>query len=123
MYRDGIQVQDAHGNILGSSQLAGSQAIQQVAISRIVTSAPALFIPGLIMAQLESTKLLKAYPRLSMPLNLLTVTGSLLVALPCAIALFPQIAQVDAKTLEPRFWGLKDSLGNPIDKIYFNRGL
>ena len=37
---------DEHGKVLGKSKAAGQTAVQQVAISRVVSAAPALFIPG-----------------------------------------------------------------------------
>ncbi|KAI8903337.1 Tricarboxylate/iron carrier [Gorgonomyces haynaldii] len=119
---DGIQVQDQYGQTIGASKIAGQSAISQVAISRIVTAAPALFVPGLILSRLENG-FLKRHPRLTMPLNLLTVTGSLLVALPCAIALFPQKASMKVEKLEPEFQKMRDSKGNPLQSVYFNRGL
>jgi hypothetical protein len=114
---DGIQVFDDNGKVLGKSQIAGSTAIQQVALSRIVTAAPALFIPGLIMSQLEKTSFLKRNPRAALPLNLLTVTASLMVALPCATAIAPQTASLDVKDAEKEFQN------KGISRIYFNRGL
>ncbi|KAI8924186.1 Tricarboxylate/iron carrier [Entophlyctis helioformis] len=124
--QDGIQVQDSpspSGVVLGSSQIAGQSAVASVAVSRIVTAAPALFIPGLIMAQLERTAWLQKRRWLTMPLNLATVAGSLLVALPCAIAIAPQMASIEVSKLEPRFRGLVDKDGRPVERVYFNRGL
>ena len=66
------------------------------------------------MSRLEQTRLLKSYPRLSLPMNLLTVTGSLLVALPFSIALFPQMVSRKATDLESRFHHLKDEQGQPL---------
>ncbi|TPX74983.1 hypothetical protein CcCBS67573_g03756 [Chytriomyces confervae] len=118
---DGIAVSNADGEVVGKSQSAGYTAISQVAISRVATSFPAVFLPGLIMGQLERTKFLKSNPRLHMPLNLLTICGSLMAALPCAIALFPQIAEVDVNQLEPRFRNLTANNGDRIKTLYFNR--
>ncbi|KAJ3370885.1 Sideroflexin-1 [Kappamyces sp. JEL0680] len=120
---EGIKVQDEDGRVLGTSKTAGGHAISQVAISRIVTAAPALFVPGLIMSQLERTRLLRSRPWLGIPFNLLTVSGSLLVALPFAIALFPQMASLDVSRVEPEFAGLKRANGLPVQRVFFNRGL
>ncbi|KAI9203505.1 Tricarboxylate/iron carrier [Polychytrium aggregatum] len=120
---DGIDIQDEHGNNLGKSTAAGAKAITQVAVSRVATSFPVVFIPGMIMSQLERTRWLRANPRLVMPVNLLTITGSLMAALPCAIALFPQTASMPVSQLEPKFHDLRDANGNPIKTVYFNRGL
>ena len=67
------------------------------------------------MSQLEKTNFLKNNRKLIIPLNLLTVTASIMVALPCAIALFPQKASLNASELEPEFKQHK--------KVFFNRGL
>ena len=108
---------------MGKSTTAGYVAISQVAISRIATAFPAVFLPGLLMSQLEKTSFLKSYPRLTMPLNLFTISASLMGALPCAIALFPQTASIAAVKLEPQFRNLKDENGDHIQTLYFNRGL
>jgi hypothetical protein len=51
------------------------------------------------------------------------VACSLWVGLPAAIGLFPQDVEMDVRRLEPRFHNLKDEKGNPITKVYFNKGL
>jgi hypothetical protein len=46
-----------------------------------------------------------------------------MTALPAAIAVFPQIGQLETSKIEKEFHGLKDKQGNPIEKVYFNKGL
>ena len=121
--RDGISVTDADGNVVGKSALAGSKAITQVAISRVATAFPAVFLPGIIMTQLERTVFMKNNPRMAIPINLMTISFSLLGALPCAIALYPQVAEVPVAELEAKFHGLRDKNGVLISTLYFNRGL
>ncbi|KAJ3331492.1 Sideroflexin-5 [Blyttiomyces sp. JEL0837] len=120
---DGISVTNADGEVVGKSTIAGWSAISQVAVSRVATAFPAVFLPGLIMTQLERTTFMKQNPRLAMPVNLLTICGSLMAALPCAIALYPQTAAISVDRLEPKFQSLKDKNGQPIRTLYFNRGL
>jgi hypothetical protein len=43
---------------------------RKVAISRVLTNAPVLVIPPLLMGQLQKTEFLKARPGLTMPVNL-----------------------------------------------------
>jgi hypothetical protein len=107
---------------LGNSQKAGFSAISQVAISRVVTAAPCVFVPGILMSHLEKG-FLKRNPRLSIPTNLAIITASLLAALPAAIAIFPQKASMSVDNLEPRFQNLMDKNQNKISRVYFNRGL
>ncbi|KAJ3066910.1 hypothetical protein HDU98_009838 [Podochytrium sp. JEL0797] len=120
---DGISVFNKDGDVVGKSQSAGWSAISQVAVSRVATAFPAVFLPSVIMSQVEKTKFWKSNPRLHAPLNLLTICGSLMAALPCAIALFPQIAEVSVEKLEPRFNQLRGADGERIKTLYFNRGL
>ncbi|KAF9164271.1 hypothetical protein BGX21_000039 [Mortierella sp. AD011] len=120
---EGIDVYDHEGNSVGKSQKAGMSAITQVAISRILTNFPVLTIPPLILSQWERTTWSQQYPRALIPLNLAVITLCLMTALPLAIAAFPQYANVDVKKLEERFWHLKDSKGEPIKTLTYNKGL
>ncbi|KAI8906659.1 hypothetical protein PhCBS80983_g06292 [Powellomyces hirtus] len=120
---DGIDVMDQDGTTIGKSTVAGRHAIGQVAISRVATSFPIVFIPSLIMARVDKTRFIARNPRLRAPLNLLTITGSLLAALPCAVALFPQQASLKVEKLEDKFKGLKTKNGEPVERVWFNRGL
>ncbi|KAJ3175195.1 hypothetical protein HDU87_006430 [Geranomyces variabilis] len=120
---DGIDVLDADGNTVGKSTTAGRHAIAQVAISRVATSFPIMVIPSLVMARLDRSAWMKANMRWRTPINLFTITGSLLVALPCAVALFPQRASLPISKVEPKFALLRTKDGRPLEKVYFNRGL
>jgi len=121
--KEGIDVQDEAGHTLGKSQAAGWTAVKQVSISRVATSFPAVFVPGMVMNQIEKTSLFKKWPKLKMPINLATISLSLLIGLPAAVAIFPQQAVLPVEKLEPRFQRMVDSNGNPIRHVYFNRGL
>ncbi|KAJ3299067.1 hypothetical protein HDU79_000026 [Rhizoclosmatium sp. JEL0117] len=121
--QEGISVFNKDGETVGKSQNAAWSGISQVAVSRVATAFPAVFLPSVIMSQLEKTKFLKANPRLHAPLNLLTICGSLMAALPCAVALYPQIAEVPVEKLEPQFRQLRGNDGERIKTLYFNRGL
>ncbi|CAI2183982.1 13543_t:CDS:2 [Funneliformis geosporum] len=121
--RDGIDVYDNEGMNLGKSKKAGASAVGQVAISRVLTLAPVLTVPPLVLSQLEKTNLLKKNPRLSLPFNFGIIAVTLLTALPLAIAAFPQNAVIDPMKLEQQFWNLKDKNGDIIRQIFYNKGL
>ncbi|KAI9469969.1 MAG: Tricarboxylate/iron carrier [Benjaminiella poitrasii] len=121
--REGIDVFTETGERVGKSKQAGLAAVSQVAISRILTNAPVLIIPPLLLARLEKTQFIRNRPRWIMPLNFGLITLSLMTALPAAIAVFPQLGELKTETMEKEFRGLKDTDGNPIDKLYFNKGL
>jgi len=50
------------------------------------------------------------------------IGGSLMTALPCAIAIFPQVASISVDRLEDQFKKM-NSDGSPITEVYYNRGL
>ncbi|KAJ3121807.1 hypothetical protein HK098_003348 [Nowakowskiella sp. JEL0407] len=118
---DGIDVYNRKGELLGKSTAAGSAAVSQVAVSRVATAFPAVFLPGIVMSQLEKMTWIKRNPSAGIALNLLTITASLMAALPCAVAIFPQEATLKVSSLEPKLAKQLKEKGE--DVVYFNRGL
>ncbi len=53
--------------------------------------------------------------------NLITISASLLCALPCAVALYPQKASMPISKVEEEIAAKAKRLG--ADTVYFNRGL
>ena len=51
--KDGIDVEDDNGNVIGVSRIAAKQAVWETALSRVFLPAPILIFPPLIMAALE----------------------------------------------------------------------
>ncbi|KAI8889292.1 Tricarboxylate/iron carrier [Backusella circina FSU 941] len=121
--RDGIDVFTEQGESVGKSKQAGLSAVSQVAISRVLTNAPVLIIPPVILGRLQKTEFIKARPGLVAPINFGLIALSLMTALPAAIAVFPQIGELETSKIEKEFQGLTDKEGNPIEKVYFNKGL
>ena len=144
---EGIQVRDEDGTVVGKSKVAGWNAISQVAVSRIATAFPCLTIPPLVLSQLEKTRLFAARPSLLIPANfgipfgverfyfitafllvcalayVVLITISLMTALPCAIALFPQHGKLAVSGMEPEFQHLQRSNGKPVEVLTYNKGL
>ena len=92
-------------------------------MTRIVLPAPVLLLPPLLMRAFESFSFVRARPALRGPAQIVSVTASLLVALPLAIGVFPQDSEVDVKELEPEFHNLRDANNAPIRSLIFNKGL
>ena len=119
--REGIAVQTESGVNVGRSKKAGFEAISQVAVSRVATAFPVVFLPGLIINQIEKIPwMAKSRPRM-FAANLVTISASLLCALPCAVALYPQVATMKVDRLEDDVKAKAKELG--VDTVYFNRGL
>jgi len=120
---EGITVTDEEGNPLGDSAMAGKQALISTAISRIALPLPVLALPPIVVAGFKSANIWPKNPRVAFVANLAVTTAALSLALPGAIALFPQRMEVPATDLEPKFHNLTDHDGNKINTIYFNKGL
>ncbi len=73
----GIGVKDADGNDRGISKAAGTLALKQVALTRVILPAPVLLLPPLLMRIFESFSFVKSRPALRPPLQLFTITGPL----------------------------------------------
>ncbi|XP_078717704.1 sideroflexin-5 isoform X2 [Lampetra fluviatilis] len=116
--QEGVDVVDEHGRVVGTSRTAAKHALAETAVTRIVLPMPILVLPPLIMAMLERTALLRARPRLALPLQTLVCTATFAAALPLAIAIFPQYSQIDVSQLEPEIQA------STTDKILtYNKGL
>lgn len=67
--RDGIDVFTKDGDKIGKSKKAGVSAVSQVAISRVLTNAPVLIIPPLLLGRIQKTEFIKARPHWVTPIN------------------------------------------------------
>jgi len=119
----GINMKTQEGVVVGKSKTAGLSALAMVATSRVVCSIPVLTAVPLTVNALMKTKFFQGKPGRVMALNIGLITLALETALPAAIALFPQNISVAASSLEPQFHHLKDREGNPVTRLYYNRGL
>jgi hypothetical protein len=104
---------------LGKSKKAATIAVGETALSRVLNSSPIMVLPPLILVRLQKQEWLKKNPRLVLPVNLGLILTTSIVALPLALAAFPQRQQIDADSLEPEFHGR----GGAGGKVVFNRGI
>jgi hypothetical protein len=104
-----------------SVHFINNQLVFQVALTRVALPAPVLLLPPLLMRLFQP--LIANRPAMRGPAQILSITASLLFALPLAIGVFPQNSEVDVAELEGEFQNLKDSAGRPIKSLIFNKGL
>jgi len=121
--KEGIDVKDKNGDVVGKSPKAGILACSQVASSRVMTALPCLTFPPIIMGVLEKTKFVRSNPGSITGLNLAVIAVMLSTALPVAVAMYPQQVSISPQKLETKFHNLRDKNGKPITELYFNRGL
>lgn len=79
--------------------------------------------PTAIMAVIEKRAWYTARPKLRIPVNIAVIAASMMVALPCAVGIFPQRASIKTADMDSRFHSLVDSKREKITEVYFNKGL
>ncbi|RUS76439.1 hypothetical protein EGW08_015808 [Elysia chlorotica] len=115
---EGVQVLDNRGNVVGTSQVAAKKALKETAVTRMFLPAPILLIPPMVMSLLEKRRFLIRNPRLHLPINSVVCTMAFWLALPVAIALFPQISEIKREHLEP---AIQSATSESV--LYYNKGL
>lgn len=122
--RKGIDVTDSEGKTWGHSKSAAFNAVGETAASRVINATPIMVIPPLILVKMEKMGLFKGKPkRVEILANIGLIFSTSLIALPFALAIFPQKREIAVEKLEPEFQNLTDSKGNKINTLYFNRGI
>lgn len=122
--KKGITVFDRSGEEVGVSKTAALYAVGETAASRVINATPIMVIPPLILVKLQKTRLLKGKPKaFEILTNIGLIFTTSLVALPFALAVFPQRRVLDVAKLEDKFQGLKDKNGVEIRELEFNRGI
>ena len=115
---NGIDVYDGDGKKLGRSIAAGKVAVFQTVTSRscFLPIFP-LVIPTVVMKAILATGAVAAGGGAAIVLEIITITLSMSVGLPCALALQPLQMSLDVKSLEPEF----QSLG--LTHVYASKGM
>ncbi|KAI1073848.1 Tricarboxylate/iron carrier [Whalleya microplaca] len=104
---------------LGKSRKAATLAVSETALSRALNSSPIMVVPPLILMRLQRTEWLRKNPRYTLPVNLTLILGMSYLALPFALAAFPQRQKISAESLEDEFHGR----GGEGGLVVFNRGI
>ncbi|XP_043400885.1 sideroflexin-5 isoform X10 [Chelonia mydas] len=115
---EGIDVLDSNGNIVGSSRIAAKHALIETALTRVVLPMPILVLPPIIMSILEKTSLLRARPRMVLPVQGFVCLAAFGLALPLAISLFPQMSEIETSRLEPEI-----AMATTSKTVVYNKGL
>lgn len=116
--REGIEVVDDQGNVVGTSVVAARRAVMETAITRFFLPAPILVIPPIVMTWLEKKEFLRRWPRLHLPIQAAVCTLCFGLALPVSIAIFPQTTEIGVDQLEPEF---REKTARKT--LFYNKGL
>lgn len=123
----GVTIEDESGEAVGTSLTAGRHALAQIALTRVVLPIPILLLPPFALDAVRAAPGIgKAMARnrgVALLVELGIIGVFLQLALPFAVAVFPQRGSIAASVLEPQFHHLKDASGKSIDTFYFNKGV
>ncbi|KAF2715798.1 sideroflexin-5 [Pleomassaria siparia CBS 279.74] len=114
-----VETGDLEVKPLGRSKKAATLAVGETALSRVFNATPIMVLPPLILVRLQQTEWLKQRPKMTLPINLGLILTTSVLALPLALAAFPQRQAVSAKSLEPEF----HARGGKDGMVEFNRGI
>lgn len=124
-YLHGVSVNDAATRepIDGVSKIAGRTAIGQVMASRAFVPLPLIALPPFIVGWIMRRPFFAKRPGFELPVTLGVIGVDLLFAAPMGLALYPPECRLPVSTLEPEFHNLRNSNGEPITEVIFNKGL
>ncbi|SCU82510.1 LADA_0C05886g1_1 [Lachancea dasiensis] len=121
--RKGISVYDKNGDEVGKSKKAAFLAVGETALSRVINCTPIMVLPPLLLVRLQKGVLKGKSLGVQTLANLGLILGTSLAALPFALAVFPQYQGIEVTKLEKHLVDQKDQKGEPIEKVWFNRGI
>jgi len=121
--KEGIQVKDKEGNVIGNSKAAAKKALKETAISRAMLPIPCFALPPVVMTLLERLPAFARRPRLHIPVLGVVSVASFGLGLPVAIALFPQFAEISSEKLEPELRARLDEKNEAQRSLIYNKGL
>ncbi len=120
---EGIDIKTREGEVLGKSKEAAKTAVAQVVPSRILMATPGMFFPPMIMANLETTSLLRSMPGLGAPIMVAMTGLCLSFSTPLCCALFPQEAAIGLDQVEPELKAKAEKMKPVPQEFYYNKGL
>lgn len=94
----------------------------ETAISRYILCFP-LFLPSAALFAVEKMKMMPRNFALRTMLELSFFTCELYIAVPLAIAFYPQFGKIAAKECEPHIQDWKDENGKALETLQYNKGL
>lgn len=120
----GVSVVSEEGTDLGLSLAAGQMGVLQTVLSRscFLPIAP-MVLPVIAMKVIGASVPVLTAGALGVVTELTLITVCISSMLPCALALLPQKMEIPVSKLEDQFQNLKDSKGQPITKVFANKGL
>ena len=121
--KKGIILTDHEGVERGRSWIIGKKAVISTAFTRFYMPVPALIVPTLIFYFMETRRLNPKNKFVKMGLEMSIFFVWLGFGPPLSCGVFEQTTAAHVDKLEPNFQNLKDSNGNLIKELWYNKGL
>jgi sideroflexin-5 len=124
--RTGVPLLNENGdNVLpgATSQEAAARGVFSTTASRSLLQAPVYFVPPLLMQAPPVQKYLAKNPAMAVPTTTFFLLVCFGIGLPASVAIFPQMAQIQAKDCEAPYQHLRNAKGEPYHVYYYNKGL
>lgn len=111
----GIDVFDPNNqeDIIGKSKIAAKKAVVQTAVSRYILTVT-IFIPSMLLFAIERAKIMPRNFALKTTLELSLFFCELYLAVPLAIAAYPQYGVIKREEMEPELREWKNKSGEYI---------
>ena len=108
-----------------TSYEAAKRGVYTTTASRAILQAPVYFVPPLLLGIVKPIqRVIAKQPQLAVPITTYLLLVSFGIGLPSAIAIFPQIASIQAKDVErPYQQLLNPKTQRPYEVFYYNKGL
>lgn len=120
----GVSIVSEEGTDLGMSVAAGQMGVLQTVLTRscFLPIAP-MVLPVFGMKIVGGVLPVLTVGALGIVTEIVLICGCISAMLPCALAVLPTKMEIPVGKLEPQYQNLKDSKGQPITKVFANKGL
>uniref|UniRef100_UPI00398F4327 sideroflexin-4 n=1 Tax=Pristiophorus japonicus TaxID=55135 RepID=UPI00398F4327 len=117
-FEKGIEVADRNGNVVGISQIAGTKAVKETALSRAVLIGTTAAAPNMLVSYLQRTNFIRRYPLALAPIRHIITALVLGLMVPVSFSLYPQTGKINRSSLEPLIQSATTE-----NELYYNKGL
>ena len=121
--KKGITLVDHEGVDRGKSKIIGKSAVVNTALTRFIMPIAPILIPTLTFMLMEAKKLTPKNKVAKMSVEALIFFVCLGTGPPLGCGIFHQTIKTGVNNLEPEFHNLKDSNGNLVKELWYNKGL
>ena len=121
--QQGISIELEDGTEVGPSTAAAKWAVLQVIPCRLLQAVPPMIFPPLLLSGIKDWALVATHPVLQVPITVLTTGVCLLISIPLACALFPQIGEMHVSELDVSAKALIAARYPNVNYVYYQKGL